>query len=356
MKVFFFTEGTRTSAASRIRVYEYLDRLRETEDFEWRAVSFTSEGYCRRIVGGAYKVSGRRILEKLYQLFSVLRLVFGSSGCEAVFIQRILLPVWIQRLLARFGRRLIYDFDDAVYLGGEKRNKRFASQVASASRVLAVSRLAADQAISRGADPEKVGVLPSPLDCEAYRMRTGREGDRFTVGWIGSPATTSYLERIWDELASFAQAHPQVRFLFIGAADFDTGRLKERTRFEPWSAEAEKELLCCMDVGLMPLEDDPWCRGKGGYKLVQYMAAAVATLSSPVGANQEIVLEGRTGMFVRETGDWTGCLETLYSDPELCDSMGRAGRLRAQELYDYKVAVPAFYNTLQEVINKHPEI
>ena len=352
MKVFFFTEGTRTSAASRIRVYEYLDRLQATEALESRTASFTSEGYCRRIVSGRHTSAGRRILEKIYQLLSVSRLIFGCLSCEAVFIQRVLLPVWVQRLIVRLNRNLVYDFDDAVYLGGKKKEKRFASQMGLASRVLAVSRAAAGQATARGVDPKKVAVLPSSLDCAVYRTRTGSRPDKFTVGWIGSPSTTLYLERIWEMLASFADVHPEVHFLFLGAEQFDTGRLRERTRFEPWTAEAEKNLLSQMDVGLMPLDDDDWCRGKGGYKLIQYMTAAVATLASAVGANLEIVLEGRTGMFVRELEDWGRCLEIFFSDPGLCTSMGGAARQRAQEIYDYARTTPVFYNVLKEVIKK----
>jgi len=348
MKVFFFTEGTRSSAASRIRVYEYLDRLRGAEGLEWRAASFTSEGYCRKIVGGRSAGAGRRILEKLYQLVSLVRLLAGCLTCRALVIQRVLLPIRVQRLVRRLNCSMIYDFDDAVYLGGKKKEKRFASQMTLASRVLAVSRAAAGQAAARGAEPEKVVVLPSPLDCASYLTRSGGEPGKFTVGWIGSPATTPYLAGIWERLAGFADEHRQVHFLFIGAEMFDTGSLGGRTRFEPWTPETEKSLLSLMDVGLMPLEDDEWCRGKGGYKLIQYMAAGVATLASAVGANLEVVDEGRTGMFVRRAEDWGRCLETFYSDPELCSSMGRAGRLRAQQLYDYAKTAPVFYNTLCE--------
>ncbi|MBN2288463.1 MAG: glycosyltransferase family 4 protein [Candidatus Glassbacteria bacterium] len=354
MKVFFLTEGTRTSAASRIRVYKYLDRLRTSGALQWRAASFTSEGYCRRIVGGRPAGAGRRLLEKLYQSFSLARLVLGCLDCRAVFIQRILLPVWLQRLVAALSRSLVYDFDDAVYLGGRRQEKRFASQAGLASRVLAVSRAAAAEVVSRGADPEKVVVLPSPLDCGSYRVRAGLDPGRFTVGWIGSPATTPYLEAVWEQLAGFADSRPEVRFLFIGARPFAAGGLSGCTRFEPWTPEAERELLCRMDVGLMPLEDDDWCRGKGGYKLIQYMAAGVATLCSPVGANLEVVQDGSTGMFVRGPGDWGPCLEILYSDPQLCDSLGRAGRLRALELYDYERTTPVFLRVLQEAAGKTP--
>ncbi|MEA2063536.1 MAG: glycosyltransferase family 4 protein [Gemmatimonadota bacterium] len=352
LKVFFLTEGTRTSAASRIRVFGYLDRLREDGRLEAKWASFTSEAYCRNLVAGRATGPLRRVAEKLFQAFSVLRLAFGCLTCDVVFIQRILLPVWVQRLAAFLNSSLVYDYDDAMYLGERGRGKRFASQLALASRVLLVSKAAAEEAAARrGAGPGKLVHLPSALEVAAYKSRPG-SGDSqvFTVGWIGSPATTRYLEEIWEQLAAFAASCNEVRFLFIGVRPFEVGALSGSTRFEPWSAQAEKELLCRMDVGLMPLEDDPWCRGKGGYKLIQYMAAGIATLASPVGANLEIVLEGRTGMFVRKPGDWAGALESLRSDRGLCRSLGRAGKQRALELYDYTVTTPVFFKTLKDAI------
>jgi glycosyltransferase involved in cell wall biosynthesis len=348
MRVLFFTEGTPVSPASRIRVYEYLARCRGQGSCDPVTVSFTSEAYCRRIVAGERTGWVQRAIEKLRQARAVLSLLSGCRSADAVFIQRVLLPRTVQRLVRALNPRIVYDFDDAVYLGSRKRAVRFACQVRLASRVLAVSRAAAEEAVSRGADPSRVGVLPSPVDCSIVRVRWPGLFGTFTVGWIGSPATTGYLEAIWPELAGFAGNHPEVRFLFIGARPFDTGAFSGRTSFEPWSCRAERKLLSLLDTGVMPLADDPWCRGKGGYKLIQYMAAGVACLASPVGANLEIVQEGQTGFFVRSPGEWRGRLEQLFADRALCDSLGAAGRQRAETLYDYSKTAGQFLRALAE--------
>ncbi|MEA1997536.1 MAG: glycosyltransferase family 4 protein [Gemmatimonadota bacterium] len=344
MKVFFFTEGTAVSPASRIRVYEYLERLGGEGRVSARAVSFTSPGYCRRIVAGKHTGRLRKIPEKIYQLWAVLRLVAGSALCDVVFIQRVLLPVFMQKLVRLVNRRIIYDFDDAVYLGrGGSRKPRFESQVRLCSRVVAVSRAAAGEAVSAGASPRKVTVVPSAVDCRAYRTResSGKEGEEgFTVGWIGSPDTTRFLEAVWPELARFASEHPEVSFLFIGAEPFDTGSLADRAAFAPWSPRAERHDLCRLDAGLMPLEDNPWCRGKGGYKLIQYMAGGAACLASPVGANLEIIEEGVTGFFARSLSDWRTLLEKLLANRPLCERLGREGRLKAENEFDYKITTP----------------
>ncbi|HUU26454.1 MAG TPA: glycosyltransferase family 4 protein [archaeon] len=363
MKIFFLTEGTPLSPASRIRVFEYLDRFRGTESFERlepHLASFTSEDYCRRIVAGERSGWLRRIQEKFYQLGALLRLLAGSLVCDVVFIQRVLLPVPLQEAIRLFNRSIVYDFDDAVYLGKPNRKARFASQVSLAARVIAVSRAARSEALSHGAREEKVSVLPSPVDCKAYRTKDYQDAEPqgrkqagpinniFTVGWIGSPATTPFLQAIWPQLACFAGSFPEVRFLFIGARRFETGELSDRTRFEPWSPAVEKELLCRLDVGLMPLEDNLWCRGKGGYKLIQYMAAGVACLASFVGANLEIVEEGRTGFFIRNQNEWGESLCRLLANRELTERLGRAGRERVEKLYDYSVTTPRFFALLEE--------
>ena len=183
-------------------------------------------------------------------------------------------------------------------MGKPARGKRFAFQIRRASRVIAVSRSAADEAVARKAERKKVFVLPSPVDTSAYLAAEKRKKGTLTVGWIGSPATTGYLENLWPQLTAFTENHPQAQFLLIGAKPFDPRPLSGRTIFEPWSTKVETESLCRLDVGIMPLEDDPWCRGKGGFKLIQYMAAGAACLASPVGANLEIIDEGRTGYFV----------------------------------------------------------
>ena len=341
-RVFFFTEGTRSSPASRIRVYEYLDRLEKQANFTCASASFTSDSYTRAIVAGRKSGFLRKAAEKLYQLAALLRLLAGAAFSDVLFIQRVLPAVWLLKFISLLNKRIVYDFDDAVYLGPGK-ERRFREMAGAAARVVAVSRAAAEEAVARGADPARVLVLPSPVDVGAYEGYEGRNGRReevFTVGWIGSPATTGFLQTLWPQLESFAASCP--------AARFDTGRLAGRVEFLDWSPENQLTGLGRVDAGLMPLPDDPWCRGKGGYKLIQYMAAGAACLASPVGANLEIVAEGETGFFARSSEDWPALLNRLANDSALCRRLGRAGRERAGKLYDYQALLPAFLGLLNQ--------
>lgn len=348
MKIIAITEGTRVSPASRIRIYELLDRLQNERRLSYSAINYTSAGYCRKLVAGVKIGIARSILEQGWHLLALLWLVKTAIRADMVLIQRVLLPLWLQKLLKKINHRIIYDYDDAVYLHDKARERRFAHQVVSAAVVIAVSEEAARQALLRGADREKTTVIYTPVDCARFELIPERNTATFTVGWVGSPATSNYLENIWPELAEFAGCNENLRFVFIGCPPFDTGDLASSVRFVSWSSEVEQKELPQLDVGLMPLRDSGWERGKGGYKLIQYMAAGVATLASPVGANLEIVEEGRTGLFADGPGQWSEKLGELIADRDHCREMGLAGRARAEKLYDYKVAADKFANIIAD--------
>ncbi len=352
MKIIAITEGTRTSPASRIRVYDLLDRMQNEGRLSYGAISYTSEGYCRKLVAGERIGVARSVLEQGWHLLALLRLMVSAIRADLVLIQRLLLPLWLQVLLQRVNPRIIYDFDDAVYLHDKTRERRFARQVSSAEAVMAVSGEAARQALLRGAQGEKTTVIYTPVDCARFKLPPERNAETFTVGWVGSPATAHYLKEIWPELAVLATNYKNISFVFIGCPTFDTGAQAACVRFVNWSAEAEQRELPLLDVGLMPLADTEWERGKGGYKLIQYMAAGVATISSPVGANLEIVLDGETGLFASDSGEWQEKLERLLADRKLCRAMGLAGRVRAEKLFDYSVAAAKYGEILARIIEK----
>ncbi len=350
MKIIAITEGTRVSPASRIRVYELLDRLQNERHLSYSAINYTSAGYCRKLVAGVKIGIARSILEQGWHLLALLWLVKTAIRADMVLIQRVLLPLWLQKLLKKINQRIIYDYDDAVYLHGKARERRFAHQVVSAAAVIAVSEEAARQALLRGADREKTTVIYTPVDCARFQPVIKPDDQLFTVGWIGSLSTSYYLKTIWPQLAEFARCHENARFVFIGCPPFDTGALAARVRFVSWSPEAEQKELPLLDVGLMPLDNTEWERGKGGYKLIQYMAAGVATISSPVGANLEIVVDEETGLFASDIDDWQKYLETLLADRQLCRAMGRAGRGRAKSMFDHSVAADKYREILARTI------
>ena len=149
--------------------------------------------------------------------------------------------------------------------------------------------------------------------------------------------TTAYLEQLRPALRELA-AQISFRVILIGAAPGSLPGLP--VEHVVWSPETEAAELARCDVGLMPLPDLPWERGKCGYKLIQYMASALPVVASPVGANREIVVPGETGFLAETDADWIASLSRLAQDPELRRRMGAAGRRRVTEHYSLEVAAP----------------
>jgi glycosyltransferase involved in cell wall biosynthesis len=169
-------------------------------------------------------------------------------------------------------------------------------------------------------------VIRSSVDCNRLRPQVVAKETSFTIGWIGSPITAKFLLEIAEPLA-WANRELHARILLIGSGEIDLASCK--TEIVPWTAETEVDLLQSIDVGVMPLPNTPFERGKCGYKLVQYMACGKPVIASPVGINREIVTPGLNGYLPTSKDEWQQAFKKLFDDRELCSTMGRASRERA---------------------------
>jgi glycosyltransferase involved in cell wall biosynthesis len=243
------------------------------------------------------------------------------------------------------GRRLIYDVDDAVWLSGRQTGGHPLSVLKGAARkvrwlaeraehVLAGNEILAEHL---AAYSERVTVVPSLVDPAAYAVRAHEQGETLTLGWIGSPTTAPYLGRIAPVLARLArQSNRPVRLLVVGGSTAEIAgvRVEERA----WSPEAEREVLAEMDIGLMPLVDTPWTRGKCAYKALQYMAAGIPPVADDVGVSAATV-DG-AGYAVTGAERWLEALQALADDAGLRARLGAAGRRRVEEEFSPRRWLP----------------
>jgi glycosyltransferase involved in cell wall biosynthesis len=168
------------------------------------------------------------------------------------------------------------------------------------------------------------------------------------VGWIGSPQTSRYLQPLLPLFESIKKEMP-VRFVAMGARAEDFAGTP--VEVWPWSEGADVESLQRFDIGIMPLQDSPWKRGKYGYKLIQYMACGIPVVASPVGTNREIVVSDKNGLFADSAGDWDKALRTLLNvDSDVRKRMGGAGRARVVERYSVQSQASRFLNELYEAV------
>jgi glycosyltransferase involved in cell wall biosynthesis len=260
-------------------------------------------------------------------------------AADVVVLHQIKLSALEARLIASLSRHRIFDVDDAIYVRKPRRlgeaaddslwrKRKFAATcrwvdvVAAGNEVLAGAARSAARAIA---------ILPTSIDTSAYRPTSATIADPPTIVWIGSPENLVYLEMIRPALARLSVRYPTLKLRVI------CSRFPEWTEVNieriAWSTATEAESLAAAHIGVMPLTDDEWARGKCAFKLLQYMAAALPCVASPVGANTEAVLDGVNGFHARTTEQWERHLEALIRSPELRARLGASGREHVESRY-----------------------
>jgi glycosyltransferase involved in cell wall biosynthesis len=270
---------------------------------------------------------------------------------DAVVLQKRLLSRMELFVLRNVARRLIYDVDDAVMhtSAGEdhrRRRRRFTATVRAADLVICGNRFLADEAAR---DTDRVLIVPTCIDTDAYRpgLRTERP-HVLTIGWTGSRSSNPYLN---DVLPALAQLHGAVQLKIIsdttaGLDLFRLGRIQQT--FVPWSPKSEISEAATFDIGLMPLPDNRWTRGKCGFKVLQYLALGIPAVCSPVGVNRDIIHDGVDGLFATSLQDWFPVIDRLLKDSFLRETLGRAGRRRAEEGFSLATHGPRFVKAVEQ--------
>jgi glycosyltransferase involved in cell wall biosynthesis len=277
----------------------------------------------------------------------------AAAAADLVVIHRKLfrLPD-LTRLIRKARRRPVYDLDDAVMYRPSGRRRqwsvlraiRFSRTVRSCSLYLAGNRYLAVRA------PRLVRVVdrPTPIDLDRYAPREEGSGRGRVVGWIGTAATLPYLLRITGVLRRLSRARPDLVLRVIGPVPPPVEGLT--VDHVPWREESEAEALRSLDVGILPLPDDRWTRGKCAFKALQYMAASLPVVASPVGMNREVVEDGATGRLAESEDDWESALRSLLDDGEARAGMGRAGRRRVEERFAASVQTPRIARSLRSLL------
>ena len=261
------------------------------------------------------------------------------------------LPGWLERQFLKIP--FIYDFDDAFFLKYRTGRFRLLQPLLGAK---ADRMMAASVAVSAGNSAlavyarrfnSNVAVLPSVVDTDQFRPAEPPQAERaaqpFTVGWIGSPSTAPYLQILVEPLQQLARERP-VRLLVVGGPAPAIAGVEVIEH--PWSLEQEVPLIQQFDVGVMPLPDTPWTRGKCAYKLIQCMACSIPVLASRVGANVEAV-PPECGLLAESSAEWLAAFRRLAADPELRQRMGTAARHWVEQHYSLRSALPVLIQVIQ---------
>jgi glycosyltransferase involved in cell wall biosynthesis len=287
-----------------------------------------------------------------------LRDLLAARRHDLVFVHRESFPLGFplfERALAATGVPYLFDLDDAIYLPNASPANRFLrafkigprlwSSVRDAALVVAGSEHLARWA--RALTP-RVRVIPTTIDLARYAPRpAGDDGAApLCLGWTGSATTFAHLEPLAPVLATLQRSHG-VRVRLVGGAAF---RLPDvEVEALPWRADTEREDLLPIDVGLMPLPDDEWARGKCGLKALQYMALGIPAVLSPVGANLDIA-EGGAARLAGCDAEWLAALAELLASAEERRRLGAAGRARVVERYSVEANLPLYVAAIREAM------
>jgi glycosyltransferase involved in cell wall biosynthesis len=343
------------AASHRVRLSQFQQGL-AAQGIELQIQSLLDDDYIhRRFAGG--RPSLRGLIAAYGQRLKVLRR--GVPADLAIVYGELLpfLPAFLENHLLNIP--YIYDCDDAFYLkyrGGRLRwlqrllGGKFDHIMACASVVTAGNDGLA--AYARRFNPNAV-LLPSVVDTDHYRPADPPPAPApFTVGWIGSPSTAPYLQQLVEPLQQLACERP-VRFLVVGGAAPAISGVQVIER--PWSLEQEVPLIQQFTVGVMPLPDSEWARGKCAYKLVQCMACAIPVIASPVGANVQAVPPS-CGMLAGDSAEWLAALRQLAADADLRQRMGAAGRCWVEERYSLRSTLPVLSSVIRRAVSAYVKV
>ncbi len=343
MNILILTVGPRTRASARYRAFMYIPYL-------------SSSGFNVSVLTPATKPSNP--IHRLFSRYQEERNILNTArNSDIIFIQkRLFRKKFIQKLKKKCGI-LIYDFDDIIHKthdnhwskSTEKKIRRRFETICKASSLI----IAGNSYLSTIASQfnNNIKILPTVVDASKYIQKQHFDSKNINIGWIGQPNNFDALEEISSVFTKIHLSHPEANLLIISKGTPDL--LGISIYSSDWSEDTEVDSLQKVDIGIMPMSNNEWSKGKCGLKAIQYMAAGIPVVCSKIGANIDIVRDNIDGYLVSNDDEWYFQLEKLISDIELRKKLGNSGRDRVQSLFCISSSSKLLINWLREVSDKY---
>ena len=359
-------------AGCRFRIGHYIPYL-EANGFEVTLISLFTTSFFRLVYKPgnlgikAFRFAGL-VLRHLWRLRR-------ARDYDVIFIYREIFPVGpalVEWLLSRFGPPIVFDFDDAIFLPSVSEANRLIATLKMPSKVATIVRGSAHTVV--GNDylaayarqfSDAVTTIPTCVDTSrftpapdlrlptpAFAKATADKPDSRlpVVGWIGSPTTASYIKGLGEVLQRVARQHPFV--LNLSGTGEPIAIPGVQVENPSWSLDGEIDLFRNCDIGVYPLVDDAWAKGKCGFKAIEFMACGVPVVASAVGVNREIIEDGVNGFLATTDNEWVEKLARLIADPALRARFAAAGRRTIEERYSLHVNAPKLAEVLSRAARR----
>lgn len=358
MKILFLTKYSSLGSSSRYRVYQFLPYYKAA-GLDCSVANFHTDTYVRQFIGMQdWRPKARCLPYLTSRYLRRLLCLLQASRYDLVVVEREVfpfLPPSLDSLLFQVAKAVVVEYDDATHIYHQRLldsallrsllHSKVPTLMARSAGVIVGNRYLA--AYAQQYNPH-VLLAPTAIDTARYRVK---KAESFSppgsacIGWIGTSLTVSYLGEIADALRSLVGRY-DIRLKVIGAPSFRMEGVSVVAI--PWRLETEVEDLLSCDIGVMPLTDDAYSRGKCGAKLLQYMGVGIPSVASPVGVNQEIIQQGGNGFLAQTADEWGERLEQLITDVTLRRKLGCAAREKVERDYALSTVAPSLIAFFRE--------
>lgn len=351
MRVLLLSRYDRLGASSRLRSFQYLPYLKSA-GIDVTVAPLFGDDYVRGLYSGNISK-----IEVLKAYFARLQIILKAQQFNMVWLEYEMLPwlpSWIELDLLPKNIPLVVDYDDAVFHRYDQHRLGLVRKVLG-PKIDAVMRRADVVVVgneylgerAKQAGAKRVELLPTVVDAGRYAVIEKEDTSPITIGWIGQPSTAKYLSQLMPALQKMISQYA-VCVVAIGPKPSQFQHLPVEVR--AWAEEIEVAEIQQFDIGIMPLTDSLWERGKCGYKLIQYMACGKPVVATPIGVNSVIVQQGVNGFLANTEAEWREALDILCQDAALRKRMGNEGRKMMEQHYSLQVAAPRLVGLLRSTV------
>jgi glycosyltransferase involved in cell wall biosynthesis len=348
VKLFYLSKTSFIGPSSRYRIYQYIPSLREA-GIEVTVAPLLKEGWFRIL--SLQLPPLRAVLEALYSLLRIfvrIREIFKVGKYDLYCFEHQAfpyVPVFLEWIAQKLNPNMILEFDDAIYLTFLHK-KKIPRLIRMSKHVIVGNAFLKDYALQFN---PHVTVIPTVIDTDRYSpKRDYRFQGKINIGWVGLAYNLPYVQKLEETLQKLKKEIGDFKFTVICSKGLEIDGVD--IMFKSWSYNNEIEDIRNLDIGIMPLADAEWAKGKCGLKILQYMACSVPVVASPVGVNNEIIKDGENGFLAAADKEWLEKLSLLACNEELRRVLGQKGRKTVEDYYSLEVWGPKVVSLYKSLI------